>query len=112
MHASPLALVELFRFQESKPDIVLSTLLQIPCAYALNRYIYELEQHVQGLQTEVAVVEGRELDRGHSHSTTGVTDSPTPTRPERNSQALEPSIAIQTNDVISSPSITEGVGIR
>ncbi|KAB8204063.1 hypothetical protein BDV34DRAFT_122643 [Aspergillus parasiticus] len=76
-----------------------------------REYIYELEQHVQGLQTEVAVVEGRELDRGHPHSTAGVTDSPTPTRPERDNQAPEPSIAIQSNDVISSPSITEGVGI-
>lgn len=83
-----------------------------PYAYALNRYIYELEQHVQGLQTEMTVVEGQEVGRGYSHSTAAVTESPTPTRPERHNQAPEPPIAIQSNDVISSPSITEGVGIR
>ncbi|KNG80493.1 Zn(II)2Cys6 transcription factor [Aspergillus nomiae NRRL 13137] len=76
-----------------------------------REYIYELEQHVQGLQTEMTVVEGQEVDRGYSHSTAAVTESPTPTRPERHNQAPEPSIAIQSNDVISSPSITEGVGI-
>lgn len=77
-----------------------------------NRYIYELEQHVQGLQTGMTIVEGQEVDRGRSHSTAGVTDSPTLTRPERDNQALAPPIAIPSSDVISSPSITEGVGIR